>query len=316
MEKNISVSLDRYTLAPFADADAFGRFLAEHGCDGSEAVLCDDGLDGIVAGRVSGLHLVFYPSWIDLWRGDFAALREEFGSDEAWKSFYGTDGPEGLLGIYKDQIKKARELGARYVVFHVGDDRLDEFYTLKYKYGDLEVARHSASFLNELMKDEEPSLALLLENLWAGGMTLLDARVTDEALSRVSYANTGLMLDTGHLLIADFRPKSESEAVRYIAEMLSRHGELAKYFTGMHLHRSADPGFLKSDREKPPARALSYLERFLQTMSYVSRADAHGPFTKETARRIADLVQPKFLTHELAHGNRANWREALKIQSF
>ena len=66
---------------------------------------------------------------LDFWRGDKASLLRKFGSREAYEAFYqGADGASLILQ-YREDLARAKALGASYVVYHVSDVSIEEGYT-------------------------------------------------------------------------------------------------------------------------------------------------------------------------------------------
>ena len=100
------------------------------GVDGIEAIWGgDDAVMQVSPDIVIGYHLIFYPDWLDFWRGDTASLLQKFGSREAYESFYQGADASALIRQYKADLDRAKALGASYVVYHVSDVSIGEGYT-------------------------------------------------------------------------------------------------------------------------------------------------------------------------------------------
>ena len=51
------------------------------GCDGIEAIWGGEPIpEDLPAGLVRGYHLIFFHDWVDLWTGNWPALKEKYGS--------------------------------------------------------------------------------------------------------------------------------------------------------------------------------------------------------------------------------------------
>ncbi len=318
MHCSLNIPSDPWSLAPFADADALRAFYSRFGCDGVELILCGEEFGGKIApGMVRGLHLVFYPEWIALWQEDYAYLDAEFGSRRAWQEFYEVTNAAGLIARHRHEIETAQKLGAEYVVFHIGDNSLPEYFTLRAKRTDAEIVDASCAFLNAVFEGQGYDITLLLENMMFGGMDLTDPEMTRRALDGVRHPNTGVMLDTGHLMATNTSLRSEKQACGYLHGIVDAHGALAQRFWGMHLHRSLRGAYLRAaaNRPVPLNAAAPYLERFARTQRHMSRADPHKPFTSPCVAELVQRIAPKWLVHELAHGSQEEWERALELQA-
>ena len=116
--------LDRYT-----DKKDLEAFIDEFGCDGLEVMrVLEEYPDVIPTNRVIGVHLKFYTSWVDFWKGNWKALLEEFDTKERCMEIYGGDSREAVIQRIRRDMDYAQEVGAQYVVFHVSDIRCNEVY--------------------------------------------------------------------------------------------------------------------------------------------------------------------------------------------
>lgn len=318
MHQSINLPTDPWSLADFADAADLRAFYTRYGCDGVEVILAGEGYEEkIESGMVNGLHLIFYPEWISLWQEDYAYLDAEFGSRAAWREFYGAAGAKDLAAIYRGEFETAERLGAKYVVFHVADNALPEYFTLRARRTDEEIIDTSCELLNHALAGKDYGFSLLLENLMFGGMDLTDPRKTERALAGVDYAKTGVMLDTGHLMSTNRKLRDEEAACEYIRSVVDAHGSLAKHFEGVHLHRSLSGAYMEETARQPVplSRADGYLDRFGRTMQHMRRADPHKPFTAAGLPALVEHIAPQYLVHELSRAGRADWKDALARQT-
>lgn len=318
MHQSINLPTDPWSLQDFTDAADLRAFYTRYGCDGVEVILAGDDFEHIIEpGMVRGLHLIYYPEWIALWREEYGYLDKEFCGQQAWLDFYEAAGPGDLIAIYRGQLDAAKRLGAEYVVFHIADNALPEYYTLKARRSDEDIIDSSCELLNAAFKGGDYGFSLLLENLMFGGMDLTDPRKTERALAGVDYPRTGMLLDTGHLMATDKTLGSEEAACDYICRIVDNHGSLGKHFEGVHLHRSLSGAYMDETSRKPvPINPNDdYLTRYARTMTHMRLSDPHRPFTSPVVGGLVEHINPRFLTHELSREDRAGWERALAAQS-
>lgn len=316
MRRLVNFSSGAGTLAEFENAADLRAFYMAYGCEGAELILCD-GTPGSQwePGMVRGLHLIFYPEWISLWRGEYDVLDKKFGSRRAWQEFYRAEVGADLLDIYRRELDVAEKLGAEYVVFHIGDNALEEYFTLVPARSNREIIDTSADFLNQLFRGRAPALELLLENLWLGGMDMTDPALTRRMLEKVEYARTGIMLDTGHLMITNPFLRTAEQAVAYIHHILNLHGaELAGCIRGVHLHQSLSGEYLQNFARQVNWQEEGYVGRYGQTMRHLKKVDPHSPFVAAGVPALVQRIAPAYLVYELAHENRAQWQQVLCAQ--
>ncbi|MDU4959209.1 MAG: TIM barrel protein [Sporomusaceae bacterium] len=270
------------------------KLLAELGVDGIEALFCDPWDPALLpAALIHGVHLNFWPTWLDFWRGDQQALARQFGSRDNIFAYFGGREPADMLAAYRRDFGQASAAGAAYAVFHVSHNEPDEIYTWRFRADSLAVVDATIEVVNSLAKDIPDNLTLLFENLWWPGMTLLEPRLVDRLLSRIDHANAGIMLDTGHLMNTNADLVSEHEGIAYILRVLDNLGSLRQAVRGIHLNRSLSGEYVKASRcRTAPAVSLA------ETMAHVLRIDQHQPFADPAARRIIEAVEPRYLVHE------------------
>ena len=312
----VNLSNDSFSTAPFRDAAALRAFYEAEGCDGVELILCGDDLSKFGPGTVKGLHLPFYPEWISFWRGDTDYLLREFGSEDAWKGFYACQNGAALEAEFRRQLDLAERLGVRYVVFHMGDNAIDEFYTLRARRTAEEQIDESCAFLNRVFAGGNYTFDLLLENMWLGCMTLTEPAHVRRALAGVAYPRTGLMLDTGHLSACNADIKDGEDACRYIHGVLDAYGgEIERHIKGVHLHIALSGAYTRTLPHTPPKQA-DYLARYAEATVHLRQIDCHNPFVADGLPALIGRIAPDYLCHELAHGGTLEeWRTRLRAQT-
>lgn len=285
------------------------------GFDGLELMCFEDDVGGIIPReRVIGLHMSSFPYWLDFWNGDEAGLLKEFGSLSQCQRYYGGSDKNALLCRFRQDLVNAQRYGAEYVVFHVSNASIEETFTRQYCHSDEEVISATCELLNDLFPDKDGPLLLLLENLWHPGLTLTKPEATRSLLKGVHYKNTGIMLDTGHLLHMNTALRSQKEGLAYIHSMLDAHGDLCGNIRGIHLNQSLTGQYSENMMKAPPVLKASYAERSCQAFLHAFAVDKHLPFTCEGVSDLIKRIAPQYLTFEFITSNNAQHREYLKAQ--
>lgn len=311
----VSLPADAYTLSRYCGAKELESFYRAFGLDGLELILCGELDTAKIRRRMArGLHAVFYPGWIDLWRGDYARLKMEFGERACWERFFGVKDRDGLIARFRHDFDAAEALGVEYVVFHVSDAALEEYFTMRFSRAEDEIVFETCELVNAITQGRAYGFELLFENVWGGGLTLTRPRAARALIEGVKFEKKGFMFDTGHMMITNPVLKTEREAANYIENVFEAHGELKPLFRGMHLHRSLTGAYAMRIAASPPRMEREYFARYAQAYAHLSRIDPHLPFETGAARRIAERIKPAYLTHELTwHGEDA-YRAALSTQ--
>ena len=248
--------------------------------------------------KVVGLHMYFFPFWLDLWQGNEERLLKEFDNRETYESYYGGNSREAILERYRKDLEIAHLYDVEYVVFHVSEASIEESFTWNYHYSDEEVVDAASELLNELFAEEDGKISLLLENLWQPGLKFTNPAVTKRLYDQIIYPNKGFMLDTGHLLHTNTKLKTQEEGITYISQMLDEHGELVKYIRGMHLNQSLTGEYCEEVKKNTPPMADTYWERYTQMFYHAYAVDKHEPFTAEGVKELVERIAPEYLTFE------------------
>ena len=285
------------------------------GFDGIELLCFEPDRSGMIPKeRVAGLHMCYFPYWLDFYNNDSDALLREFGSMEACRNYYGGDSPDALFRRFQKDLEYAKFYGAEYVVFHVSDASIHESFTRTYRHTDAEVIDAACEILNMLFEKEDGRIALLLENLWQAGLTFTDPGLSKRLLDGIKYPNKGFMLDTGHLLHMNTKIATQEEGVRYINEMLDLHEDLLGAVRGVHLNQSLTGVYSERMTACPPAEGVSYEEKTMQAFHHAIAVDKHEPFTCEGVRGLVERVAPEYLIYEFISRNSVEHRAMLAAQ--
>lgn len=312
----MSLSLDSLSLGEYENEQDLQNELSALGCDGMEAIWGGEEIPAdFPKALVRGYHLTFFPDWLDFWREDEAALIRKFGSLDTARAFYGGWGREHLLRCYRDDLERAKRLGAEYVVFHVSDVSLEEGYAYRWLHESREVIDAAAEVLNLLLPTQDEGFALLMENQWWPGLTLTEPMLTARLLEKVHYPNRGLLLDTGHLMNANLNLTTQAEGTAYIHRMLDAHGELCRYIRGVHLHQSLSGAYVKAHvGHLPEDWPEDYPARFSVSYGHILQIDRHQPWTDGAVRELIWRIAPDYLVHELTGRSRVARYQAIQTQ--
>lgn len=292
------MDLDRFTEA----TEGIEDFLNSHGLDGFEVMLLDEWEDHrLPKGRIHGVHMRFWPMWLDFWKGNRQGLLKEFLTEEAVKSFYGGSDRETLIQHYKMELKRAHENQSNYVVFHASHVTLEQCYTYAFDQTDEMVIDSFIELINAITEGFSSETTLLFENQWWPGLTFLNPILMDQLMSCISYPKKGFMLDVGHLMNTHTGLRTESEGVDYILSCLETLGEeRISWIKGIHLNSSLSGAYVEFSKEKSgdydPEKP--FMERYIEAYSHIGQIDGHNPFENPRISEIVDRVQPDYLVYE------------------
>lgn len=300
------------------DWDSIKDFVSKNHMDGIELGLTIDyNLEKIPKELVTGVHLSFYPMWLDFWKGNSEQLAKQFTSKEALYAYYKGESPECLVESYKKQYERAKALGAKYMVFHVSHVLPEDSFTWQFDYTDREVMEATIELVNTAFPKEEDGPLLLFENLWWPGLNYKDAELTKWFIDKVEYPNKGYLVDVSHLILNNSQIGTEKQAYDYIKETIEALGETKKWIKGIHLNKALpkyymqrDHGYLlqKYQETKDSKQKLAILKK------HINALDGHIPFDHPVAKKIVDLIQPHYCVYETAPTSRYELAYFIKRQ--
>ena len=295
------------------DTDALPAILQELGLDGIEFMLCATWDRTLFSPTyIKGVHLLFWPTWVDFWRGDRSALMAEFGSEDNIRGYYGSLDVADWVEGWRENLRRAAECQPQYLVFHVAHNCTSEMYTRMFSVTDEEVIRTAIELVNAIADEIPRGCKLLFENLWWPGLTFQKPQLAAELLECVSYPDTGFMLDTGHLMNTNLDLQSEAEGAAYVQKIYRELGELGKRVYGIHLHQSLSGTYTREMMRRHVGWKTPL--DWQTAMDYVMHVDQHQPFHTDAACSIVDTVQPMYLVHEFQHRFRDDLVSKLRIQ--
>lgn len=285
------------------------------GFDGLELMHFGDN-DLITPDMVTGVHLNCHETWYDFFTGNEEVLLSEFDDLETVERVYGSLDPQALVDHFKRNVQVARRYGAQYVVFHVSEASVEESLTFCRRHTNEQVIDAACDLLNQVFADEDPDLALMLENLWYPGLTITDPAMTRRLFEGVRHPNKGIMFDTGHLLHTDFTLRSQEEGLAYINRRIDEHEQagLLPLFRGMHLQQSITGEYCQGLVDNPIELAPTYSERLTQVFMNIFKIDQHQPFTCKGVREMIDRLPLDFLTFEFITESRQQHAAFLRAQ--
>ena len=289
------------------------NFLKRHHLDGYELFLGPElDRDFFPVSLLQGVHLHFFPNWVDFWKGDNEAVLASFGDKETVLQTLGRSRDE-WLEKQRENMRAAGALRAKYVVYHVANARMQEIYTRKHRYGDDEVIAAQIEVSREIVSALPDDCLLLYENLWWPGLNFCRPDLAARLLEDTPHEKTGFMMDSGHLMSTDWSLRNEEEAVDYVLRRYAGLGELRQRVYGMHLHRSLSGEYAAAVQRHPPQQEEGGFD-WLACYRYITGVDRHEPFQTEAVRRLVETINPRFLTHEFVMQSFPEWEHKLSRQ--
>lgn len=294
---NHSSDLERFS----GDSNKIKQFLDEHDLQGLEIIQTSQWkTESVPPSLIHGLHMRFWPAWLDFWKNDKDELVRQFGDIESYRQYYGGETWDCILEYYRNEIKTACDMGVKYIVFHVSHVQLEHCYNYKFTYNDEEIVEAFIEMINKLFKDISADFDLLLENQWWPGLTLLDKKIASRLMEGINYPQKGFMLDIGHMMNTNTELKTEAEGVEYILRVLQNLEELSSSIKGIHLNSSVSGKYVKRKIEDWDGfnKSECFFNRYLKVFEHIARIDNHIPFSHPSIKQVIDFVNPKYLVYE------------------
>lgn len=295
------------------------QFVSRFGFDGFEVYPVDGyPLERVPSDLVVGVHLRFFVFLDALWHGKTEELRALFGDLETARMFYGRLDREAVVDAYRQQFRWAREVDAEYAVFHAGQADFRGLADWDFSWTWQSTVDLTAEIVNQATAGAVFEFPILFENLWwPGGLRLDHPEEIERLLSRVSYSNTGVALDTGHVLNKNLSLRDEAQGIEYLLQTVRDLGALRKQIRAIHLSRSLSGDYVRRSRAegfRVPAQG-SFRDRFIAARRHVSRIDEHEAFENPAIAKLFELVEPEFLVHEFTYGDRDQWCAKIERQN-
>jgi hypothetical protein len=287
------------------------EFLKAYGLDGIELLVyrSEPYLQSFDKWTV-GTHLRFWNSWLPLWYNDQETMLSIFGDEAAIEKEYGGTKRAAWILQMKRNIQAAALENPEYMVIHVAEANRKELFTYNFHYSDAKVLKTMANGFNKLVETIPDNVLVLFENLWWPGLRLTNPAAVEEFFGRIERKNVGLLLDTGHLMNTNPALKTEAEGIAYVCDTVKNLGALKKLIKGIHLNCSLSGNYVRKHCHVPAPKDLSAPV----CLKHVCQIDQHRPFTDPAVQKILELVEPKYVVHELAHTDSRDFERVLKIQ--
>lgn len=290
-------------------------FLKSNHLDGIELLLHgNEDISSIPKGLVKGIHMSYYPTWLEFYNNDLAYL-EDFPDNDALKyAFNSTD-----AGIMVEQFKKdfevAKKIGAAYMVFHVGHVRLKDAFTFEFNYSNKEILDATIEIVNNVFT-KESSVELLFENLWWPGLNLLNPDEVEYFMSKINYENKGIMCDLSHLMLTKNTLYNFDEGIEYIHACLDHLGNSTHWIKGLHINGTLSKDYMSLNHLETyqALKLLPQNEQFYEIYKHISQMDQHMPLESHLLKGLIDRINPKYQMIEVVGSNRFTWENYVKKQ--
>jgi len=289
-------------------------FIQDQGLDGIEMLLYKN-LDTSILPKdlIHGHHLLYWPNWLNFWKGNEEALMADFMDRENVEHYYSGKRPEDMLTYYRREFEIAKETGAAYMVFHVAHCGFEEVFTFEHQYDDKAVMEGAIELINRVFEGQGPML--LFENLWWPGLTYRDPELTRWFLGQINYGNKGLLLDVSHLMAT--KCVDVISGIAYVHQILDGLGDLTDHIHAIHLNKTIAGPYFRSDHS---ALLKEFRNRkdpsggFKATYKHIGQLDSHMPFEEKEVRSIIQRLKPDYLVHELSASSLDDLSEKLRTQ--
>lgn len=319
MQKLLSFSIHPSNLDRFKrDYRQVKLFFKKHKLDGLEVLQPLKWDEGIIpASMITGVHMHFWPIWLDFWKNNRIELLRQFGEESTYKNYYGGVSKSTIIQHYKEELKTACNMGAKYVVFHVSHVELEHCYNYSFTYDDYAVVKAFIDMINEVFSDVDTNIELLLENLWWPGLTLLNKDIIVQLMEDIQHPNKGIMLDIGHLMNTNLNLRTEEKAVNYMLEEINKLYEISDYIKGIHLNSSLSGEYVQNIIEsyQEHVQDESFYTRYFKAFSHLAKIDNHLPFRHRSIKKLIDYVNPKYLVYEFSTESLKQLDEYVKEQN-
>ncbi|MBQ9067601.1 MAG: TIM barrel protein [Eggerthellaceae bacterium] len=266
-------------------------------------------------GFAVGYHLKFWSHWLDFYRGNTDALLAEYGSWDMVREYFHGDDAQVLVDEFKEDLQRAIDLNAEYVVFHVSDVSIEECFTYRFSHSDEEVIDAAAELVNRFLDGSGARMAFLVENQWWPGLRFTDPKLTRRLLDAIEYDNKGVVLDTGHLLHTNRALRTQAQAAQYIRECFDAHGQPHGLVRALHLQQSLTGEYVEGRGfVVPDDLGEAYWDRYTRCYNHVVQIDRHEPWTDPAIADVVAHIDPEWVNHELSAWPREAHNEAVATQ--
>ena len=246
-----------------------------------------------------GVHLKYWPYWLDFWHGNKQCLKKQFANvEELQKYFFGAANKEEWINAIKENIKNALSANPEYLVWHVSDADTENIFTFSFNHTDEEVITATAEVFNAVSEIIPQNVMVLFENLWWPGLRLTNKKIVDTFFALLKRDNVGIMLDTGHLMNTNPALNNEEEAADYLCQTIENLGTAKELIYGIHLSSSISGEYVGSFERSVPASINP--EKIMQ---HIAQIDRHQAWTSSKIKDLFNIVEPRYVVHELYYND-------------
>lgn len=288
----------------YRDQADLKRYLKDFALDGLEVLEAGADTRQIIDPKDAvGVHLKYYPGWMDFWTGDEARLMIEYGDWDACVQHYGGRDRQAMIEAYRKNLQFVNRMQPEYMVLHVADCSMIESMRRVYHYTDAQVVDATCELMNQVTDTLTCKPWLLYENLWYPGLNMLDPDMVQRLMANTHYPKCGVMLDTGHIMHTNPDLRTPDEAVDHIHRVLDLYPDL-DFIKGIHLSQSLTGEHAKALMQTWQPVEGDYQTRIWEVMGHIFEIDTHKPFTTHRVRELVERIQPEYLVLELITGSR------------
>lgn len=279
------------------------EFAKKHQMDGVEIMIHDNyDIKKVPTDFAYGMHLRFWPMWLDFWNRHTKAVEETVGGKEEVEELYGGTDPQCLVDQYKEQYELAKALGVKYMVFHVSHVITEDTFKWEYDYTDKEILEATIELVNQAFPKDEEGPLLLFENLWWPGLTYCNPELTKWFIEQINYKNKGYLLDTSHLILTNPEIWNENQAVDYMRKIVRDLGETSSYIKGMHINKTLPKNYMRQNhlyKLENYQNATTPWQKTGVLKKHIGSLDVHKPFDHPAIVKLIEDINPEFCVFEV-----------------
>lgn len=292
----IMQQLISYYRMPHDNEDEIQHMVEAAGFDGVENLIYGTTPAKVPFSHVTkGVHLRFWPYWMDFYRGNKERLAHIFQDEEAIAKCYGGLTVDDWIETQRKNIQAALAEKPAYLVWHVQESTPEEAWTWKFHYSDLEVLKAAAEVYHAVSDLIPCGVRVFFENIFWPGLFHMEPEKVDYFFSEVNdESHTGIMFDTGHFMNTVPGLTTEEEGAEAISSMVRNLGSLSSLIHGIHLSASLSGIYRKTFRREYPKPCTPDI-----LMRHITSIDQHRPFETSAARYIVECIQPEYVVHEI-----------------
>lgn len=302
MYKLINFSVDPWDLDKFDNNSSnITAFLKKHQIDGFEMFQYANWNDTIFPNALTiGVHMGFWPMWLEFWKNDQQVLLRQFGDEKTCQEYYRCATRDEFIHRYREELRKANEIGVRYVLFHVCHVEPEQCLSYEFNYSDEEVIEAFLEMINQVFEGLKVDFDVYFENNWWPGLTLVDQKIAQHLLDGFNYPNKGFVLDLGHLMNTNMDLKTEEEATDYILETIESLGEVSRYIKGLHINSTLSGEYVKKmiKNKIRVSPDKSFMDKYSEVYEHIANIDRHLPFKDSSIQKIINRVKPQYIVYE------------------